>query len=281
VRKLGDATLTMVNGGDFRLDGGAMHGVVPKTIWSSLVSCDEHNRCTYTTNCLLAEVGGKRVLVETGNGDKFPPRLKDIYGIDHDRSVAVALAELGVEPASIDVVVLTHLHFDHVGGCTRRTTTGVEPVFPRARHVVQRAELEAARHPHVRNKASYLAENVEPLAAAGLLEVVEGEVEVAPGVRVVPSPGHSRGHQSVLIDGGGGERALFLGDVVPTSVHVPLPWVMAYDLDVERTLASREALYERALAERWLLLFGHDRRHGGYLARGDGGRFEIGPLVDC
>src|SRR5262245_18465124 len=103
-RKLGDASLTMVNGGDFRLDGGAMHGVVPKTMWSRLVSCDELNRCTYTTNCLLVEVRGKRVLVETGNGDKFPPRLKELYGIDHDRSVAVALAELGVEPESIDAV---------------------------------------------------------------------------------------------------------------------------------------------------------------------------------
>jgi glyoxylase-like metal-dependent hydrolase (beta-lactamase superfamily II) len=242
MRALGDAQLTMVNGGDFRLDGGAMHGVVPKTIWSRLVSCDAENRCTYTTNCLLVELGGRRVLIETGNGDKFPDRLKAIYGIDHDRSVAVALREIGVEPASIDVVVLTHLHFDHVGGCTRRTTDGGSaPVFPRARHVVQRAELDAALHPHERNRASYLAENLEPLLGAGLIDAIDGEREVAPGIRVIPSPGHSRGHQSVLIDGGG-ERALFLGDVVPTSVHVPLPWIMAYDLDVEGTLESRRAL---------------------------------------
>jgi glyoxylase-like metal-dependent hydrolase (beta-lactamase superfamily II) len=279
MKNLGDATLTMVNGGDFRLDGGAMHGVVPKTIWSRLVSCDEHNRCTYTTNCLLVEIGGKRVLVETGNGDKFPARLKDIYGIDHDRSIGVALAEIGVEPESIDAVVLTHLHFDHVGGCTRRAGDGFAPVFPRARHVVQRAELDAARHAHERNKASYLPENIEPLVEAGLLDAVDGEAEVVPGITVLPSPGHSRGHQSVLIDGGE-QKALFLGDVVPTAVHLPLPWIMGYDLDVEGTLASRRRLYQRALAERWLVLFGHDRRHGAYLGTDDAGRVHAAELVD-
>jgi glyoxylase-like metal-dependent hydrolase (beta-lactamase superfamily II) len=280
-RALGDATLTMLNGGDFRLDGGAMHGVVPKTIWNRLVSCDEHNRCTYSTNCLLVDIGGTRVLVETGNGDKFPARLKDIYGIDHDRSVSVSLRELGVEPESIDVVVLTHLHFDHVGGCTRRTASGaVEPVFTRARHIVQRTELDAAQRAHERNRASYLAENIEPLQAAGLLQAVDGEVEVTPGVTVVPTPGHSHGHQSVLIDGGGGEKALFLGDVVPTSVHVPLPWIMGYDLDVEGTLASKKRLYARAEPERWLLLFGHDRRHAAHLSRDDRGQPIAGPLVD-
>jgi len=286
-RALGNASLTMINGGDFRLDGGAMHGVVPKTIWNKLVSCDDHNRVTYATNCLLVEIGGKRVLVETGNGDKFPAKLKEIYGIDHDRSAAAALRELGVEPESIDVVVLTHLHFDHVGGCTRRRASSdrsgpgsIEPVFPRARHVVQRVELDAARHAHERNRASYLPENIDPLEAAGLFQVVDGEVEVAPGVTVIPTPGHSHGHQSVLIDGGAGEKALFLGDVVPTSIHVPLPWIMGYDLDVEGTLASKKRLYARADAERWLLLFGHDRHHGAYLAHDDRGQPVAGPLVD-
>ncbi|RMH39452.1 MAG: MBL fold metallo-hydrolase [Deltaproteobacteria bacterium] len=274
-RKLGQVTLTMVNGGDFRLDGGAMHGVVPKTLWNRLVSCDEHNRCTYTTNCLLVETCGKRVLIETGNGDKFPPDLKDIYGIDHDRCVAAALRDIGVEPESIDVVVMTHLHFDHSGGATRRDGDRVVPVFPRARHVVQARELVAATHPHERNRASYLAENIEPLREAGLLHTVDGEAEVAPGIRVLPTPGHTPGHQSVLIDGGD-EKAVFLGDVVPTAVHVPLPWIMAYDLDVEATLASRKRLYERARAEMWMLLFGHDRHHAAYLEIDDRGRFRAG-----
>jgi glyoxylase-like metal-dependent hydrolase (beta-lactamase superfamily II) len=280
--KLGDATLTMVNGGDFRLDGGAMHGVVPKTIWSRLVSCDDKNRVTYSTNCLLVEMGGQRILVETGNGDKFPAREKEIYGIDHDRSVAAALRELGVEPESIDWVIMTHLHFDHAGGTTARRGSDLVPVFPRARHVVQRREWEAAAHPHERNRASYLDENYAPLAAAGLIHQVEGEAELVPGVRVIPTPGHTPGHQSVLIDGGGSgpeSRALFLGDVVPTSVHVRLPFIMAYDLDVEGTLASKKKLYPRAIAERWIVLWGHDRQHGGVLALDEKGQPSVERFV--
>lgn len=279
-RTLGRATLTMLNGGDFRLDGGAMHGVVPKTIWSRLVSCDDRNRCTYTTNCLLVEIGGQRVLVETGNGDKFPPKEKDIYGIDHDRSIATALSEIGVTPESIDVVVMTHLHFDHAGGATRRRRDGgLEPVFSRARHVVQRRELDAAHHPHERNRASYLAENFAPLEAAGLLVTVDGEAEIVPGVRVLPTPGHTPGHQSVLIDGGDGEKALFLGDVVPTSVHVRLPFIMAYDLDVEATLSSKKRLFARAIEEGWIVLWGHDRQHGGRLRWDDKGQPQVAEYV--
>src|SRR5258707_8179963 len=188
---LGDARLTMLNGGNFRLDGGAMHGVVPKTLWSKLVSCDAQNRCEYTTRCLLIEVAGRRILVETGNGDKFAPKLKDIYGIDHDRSIGDALREVGVEPESIDTVVMTHLHFDHSGGTTRKTASGaLEPVFKRAKHVIQRGEFADATHPHERNRASYLAENFAPLADAQLLQLVDGETEFAPGARVIPPPGH-------------------------------------------------------------------------------------------
>ncbi len=276
---MGNAKITVINGGDFRLDGGAMHGVVPKTLWNRLVSCDERNRCTYSTNCVLVELAGRRVLIETGNGDKFPAKLKDLYGIDHDRSIAVALRDIGVDPESIDVVVMTHLHFDHAGGCTRRTASGVEPVFPRAEHVVQRAELFAAQHPHERNRASYLPENFEPLLSAGLLRTVDGAAEIAPGITVVPTPGHTPGHQSVVIDGGDG-KACLLGDVVPTSVHVRVPYVMAYDLDVEATLRSKKALYERAFAESWLLLFGHDRHHGTRLTRDERGEPVAGELLD-
>jgi len=278
--RLGTASLTMINGGDFRLDGGAMHGVVPKTIWSRLVSCDDQNRCTYSTNCLLVEIGGKRILVETGNGDKFSPKLKDIYGIYHDRSAATALRDIGVDPESIDFVLMTHLHFDHCGGATTRTVSGdVVPVFPRAVHVVQRAELEAARHPHERNRASYLAENFGPLEEAQLLRAVDGETDLLPGVTVIPTPGHTPGHQSVLIDGGG-DKALFLGDVVPTSIHVRLPYVMSYDLDVEATLGSKKRIYRRAFDEDWLLLFGHDRHHGTRLTRDRHGNPIAGDLIE-
>jgi glyoxylase-like metal-dependent hydrolase (beta-lactamase superfamily II) len=281
--QFGDLTLTLVNGGNFRLDGGAMHGVVPKTLWNRLVSCDELNRVEYATNCLLVEGRGKRTLIETGNGDKFSAREKEIYGIDHDQSAEKNLRALGVEPESIDFVVMTHLHFDHSGGTTKRTASGaLEPVFKRARHVIQRGEFADATHPHERNRASYLAENFAPLAEAQLLQLVDGETEFAPGVRVLLTPGHTAHHQSVLIDDGHGHKALFLGDVVPTSIHVKLPFIMAYDLDVVGTLESKRRILGRAIDERWLVVFGHDKDlsagYLGYDAKGNISVVERAPI---
>ena len=275
--RFGDLELTLINGGNFRLDGGAMHGVVPKTIWSRLVSCDELNRVEYATNCLLVESGGRRTLIETGNGDKFPEKEREIYGIDHDRSVEKNLRAAGVEPQSIDFVVMTHLHFDHSGGATRRTAGGrVEPVFARARHVIQRGELDDATHPHERNRASYLAENIAPLVDASLVQLVDGEAEFAPGLRVIPTPGHTAHHQSVLIDDGHGHKALFLGDVVPTSLHLKLPFIMAFDLDVVATLETKRHLLARAVDERWLVIFGHDKDlQSGYLGRDARGQIAV------
>lgn len=256
--RFGDLTIRLVNGGNFRLDGGAMHGVVPKTIWSRLVSCDDKNRCSYATNCLLVESAGRRVLIETGNGDKFSAKEKDIYGIDHDQSTAQHLKALGVEPESIDYVIMSHLHFDHSGGTTRRTPNGLAPVFPRAKHVIQARELHDATHAHERNRASYLGENFLPLQEAGLLLPVEGEVEVTPGVRVLPTPGHTAGHQSVVVSDGHGHNLVFFGDVIPTAVHLRLPFIMAYDLDVVGTLESKRKLLDRVAQERWLAVFGHE-----------------------
>lgn len=286
---LGDLKLHSLNGGNFRLDGGAMHGVVPKTIWSRLVSCDERNRCAYSTRCLLVETAGQRVLIETGNGDKFSPKLKDIYGIDHDRAVGHALAEIGLSPDDIDVVIMTHLHFDHAGGTTRRAQDGTvpgregahEPVFRRARHVIQAIEWHEATHPHERNRASYLAENLRPLEEARLLHLVDGEAEVAPGVRVLPTPGHTAGHQSILLGSHDGPKALFLGDTVPTALHTRLPFIMAYDTEPIRNLETKRALFERSVREEWLLLWGHDPDHvGGRLRVDADGKFEIRELVD-
>jgi len=260
--------------------------VVPKTLWSKLVSCDALNRCEYATRCLLIEAAGKRVLVETGNGDKFSPKLKDIYGIDHDRSVEHALREVGLSPDDIDFVVMTHLHFDHSGGATRYSTTGsgLAPVFKRARHVVQRKEWKDAVKPHERNRASYLQENIAPLADGGgeRLWLVDGETEIVPGVRVVPTPGHTPGHQSVLIGAWDPDapKALFLGDVVPTAVHVKIPWVMGYDMDPAGTVETKRALFTRALQEDWLLLWGHDKDNaGGRLGVDKDGNFVVSELV--
>ncbi len=260
--RMGDLTVTALDGGSFRLDGGAMHGVVPKTLWSKLVSCDAQNRVSYCTRCLLVEGRGRRTLIETGNGDKFSPKYKDIYGIDHERAVGEALREVGVTPDAIDVVVMTHMHFDHSGGTTRRSGSGaIEPVFGRARHVVQAREWQDATRPHERNRASYLGENIFPLETAGLLALVDGESEVAPGVRVIPTPGHTPGHQSVLIGDPGGPRLLFLGDVVPTALHTRLPYIMAYDLEPALTLETKRSLFRRAIEEQWTVVWGHDVEH--------------------
>ncbi len=264
--RFGDFEVTLINGGNFRLDGGAMHGVVPKTIWNRLVSCDDHNRVEYATNCLYVEGRGKRFLVETGNGSKFPEKEREIYGIAQDECVEMQLRARGIDPLSIDYVLMTHLHFDHSGGCTRRTSSGFELVFPRARHVIQRGEYHDAVHAHERNRASYLEENLTPLAAAHALELVDGEVEVSPGVRVLPTPGHTAHHQSIAFDDGHGQRLLFFGDVIPTALHLRLPFIMAYDLDVVATLESKRRLLEKAKSEKWLLVFGHETEtQAGYL----------------
>ncbi|MEK6607816.1 MAG: MBL fold metallo-hydrolase [Myxococcota bacterium] len=242
----------------FRLDGGAMHGVVPKTLWAKVAPPDEQNRVEYTTRCLLLEGHGRRILVETGNGDKWSPREREIFAIEPGAGIARRLRAAGVEPGSIDTVVTTHLHFDHIGGATFRDEGGApRPTFPRARHLTQRQELHDAFHPHERNRASYLDENLRPLADAGLFDELDGEREIANGVRVVPTPGHTPGHQSLLIEGDGA-RLFFCGDLMPTSAHLRLPWVMAYDVLPVTTLETKRAMVERAIREGWILVWGHD-----------------------
>jgi glyoxylase-like metal-dependent hydrolase (beta-lactamase superfamily II) len=277
--KIGPYELTLINAGNFRLDGGAMHGVVPKTLWSRAVSADADNRVEYATNCLLIEGQGRRILVETGNGDKWSDRDRSIYAIEEGSGIARRLRERGVAPDTIDTVVLTHLHFDHIGGATWRDEAGgLHATFARARHVVQRAELRDARSPHERNRASYLGENIDPLVEAGLFETVEGEHEIAPAVCVTPTPGHTEGHQSVLVQGGG-QVGFFCGDVIPTSLHLRLPYIMAYDLMPVVTLETKRRLLERMIAGRWIVFWGHDLAlRGGTIERAASGAPVVRPV---
>lgn len=257
--RLGDWDIRAIEAERFRLDGGAMHGVVPRALWAPLAPPDADNRAQYTTRCLLLEGHGRRILVETGNGDKWSAREMRTFAIEPGAGIARRLRDAGVEPDSVDTVVLTHLHFDHVGGAVWRDESGApRPTFARARHVAQRQEISDAFHPNERTRASYRAENLDPLAAAGLLHAVDGETEIAPGLRVVPTPGHTAGHQSVLVEGEGRARLLFFGDVVPTSVHLKLPWIMAYDLAPLETLETKRRLIERAAREGWIVVWGHD-----------------------
>jgi glyoxylase-like metal-dependent hydrolase (beta-lactamase superfamily II) len=248
-----------VEGGGQRLDGGAMFGVVPKPLWERRIPADARNRIPLALRCLVVEHDDGLVLVDTGIGNKEDAKFKDIYGVENTgtngrTALEDGLAELGAGPADIRWVVNTHLHFDHAGGNTYRDPAGsVLPTFPRARYVVQQGDWDFAHHTNERTAASYLAANFASLR----FELVSGEVELLPGIRCLPTPGHVPYHQSVLVESGG-ERLCFLADLVPTSAHLPLPWIMGYDLEPLVTLESKRRLYARAEAEGWLLFFEHD-----------------------
>jgi len=238
-----------------------MFGVVPKPLWSRRAPADERNRIPLSMRCLLVETDEAIVLIDTGLGNKESDRFKSIYGVSNEGSptrLESSLEALGVLPEDIDFVVATHLHFDHAGGGTVRDPDGtVRPSFPGARYVVSRGEYEFARLDNERVRASYMAANFEPLAAAGCLELVDGDAEVVPGVSMVHTPGHTPHHQSIRVDIGG-DQLLFLADLVPTTAHLPLSWIMGYDVEPLVTLESKKNLLSRAAEEGWLLAFEHD-----------------------
>ena len=269
-----------LEGGMQRLDGGAMFGVVPKPLWERRIVPDERNRIPLALRCLLVEHDDGPVLIDTGLGNKETAKFKDIYGVENEgrtgrTRLEDALAECGYRPEDVRWVINTHLHFDHAGGNTFRDPDGnVALSFPRARYVVQKGELDFASHTNERTAASYLAPNFATVP----FTLLDGEAEVLPGLRSVPTPGHVPYHQSILVESGG-ERACFLADVVPTSAHLPLPWIMAYDLEPLVTLESKRRLYARAELEGWLLLFGHDPAVvGGRLGRDGKGFGLVDPL---
>ena len=257
--RVGRFTCHALEAGKQRLDGGAMFGVVPKPLWERRIPADERNRIPLALRCLLIEHDDGLVLIDTGIGNKEDEKFRGIYGVENEgqggrTQLEDALSALGHAAADVRWVINTHLHFDHAGGDTWRDPAGkVGPAFPKARYVVQRGELEFARHTNERTAGSYLAHNF-----AGLdFTLLDGEAEPLPGIHCLPTPGHVPYHQSLLIESGG-ERACFLADLVPTSAHLPLPWIMGYDLEPLVTLESRRRLYQRVEAEGWLLLFEHD-----------------------
>jgi glyoxylase-like metal-dependent hydrolase (beta-lactamase superfamily II) len=248
-----------LEGGMQHLDGGAMFGVVPKPLWERRIPADERNRIPLALRCLLVEHDDGPVLIDTGVGNKESEKFKEIYGVQNEgragrTRLEDALAEVGHRPEDVRWVINTHLHFDHAGGNTFRDAGGIVAAsFPRARYVVQKGELDFARHTNERTAASYLSHNFETVT----FTLLEGEAALLPGIRCVPTPGHVPYHQSVLVESGG-EQVCFLADVVPTSAHLPLPWIMGYDVEPLVTLESKRRLYARAEVEAWRLVFGHD-----------------------
>lgn len=257
--RLGALKLALAADGEIRLDGGAMFGVVPRALWAHKKPPDERNRIRMTTNCLLVERGDDLLLVDTGTGDKGDAKFNDIFGVDpRAERLPQAIRRAGYEPGDVTHVLLTHLHFDHAGWNTVEEGGRWVPTFPRARYWLSRGEVEHARNPNLRDRASYDPRNWEPLFEAGVVELFEGGTEPVPGVEAVTVPGHNRDMCIVLLDGGGGEKGVFLADLVPTAAHVPYPWIMSYDLYPMETLAHKQRWLPLAAEEGWLTIFEHD-----------------------
>jgi len=253
--KLGLFEIDILSDGTLALDGGQMFGVVPKPLWERHLPADTRNRVRLGLNCLLVRTGTRNVLIETGIGDKFEPKFTDIYGIDKPTTLLAELEKRGLRPDDIDIVVNTHLHFDHCGWNTRLEKGTLIPTFPRARYFNQKGEWDHALHPTMRDRVSYRPDFFQ--AAEDQTEFLQGNHEIAPGIRVEVLPGHTRDMQCVWIESEG-ECACFIGDLVPTRAHLPYPWIMAFDLYPLETLANKQRFLPQLAARGALVIFPHD-----------------------
>jgi methylmalonyl-CoA epimerase len=254
---IGDFELISLSDGFFKLDGGSMFGVVPKTLWSAKAPADDRNRITLAMRPLIVR-GARTMIIDAGMGDKENQKFHDIYGVDRARHLDHSLAEAGLSAEDIDIVLASHLHFDHAGGFTVRDPGGrVRPRFPRAQYVVRRGEWDDATHPNARTRASYFLENYVPLADAGVLQLVDEDRTIMPGVSVRRTGGHTPHHQMVVIESGG-QTAAFVADMIPTTVHVPDAWVMGYDLNPLEAMTVKHDFVNEAIAKNTLVFFEHD-----------------------
>ncbi len=275
--KLGDFELYFLHDGEFWLDGGGYFGVIPKVLWSRLISPDEKNRVALKSNPLLVKTDDHNILIDPGLGNKYSDKQRNIWKIKTEPSVVECLEELGMTADDIDIVVATHLHFDHVGACTEFDNAGkAVPVFKNATHYVQRGEWEDAIHPDVRTKGTYFLENYVPLDEAGLLEFVEGNVEIVQGVRVEVTGGHTKHHQIIFIESQG-ETAVYFGGIVSSINHVKVAYTMGFDLYPVEIMEQRQKLYKRAIDENWVVILEHDPDHRAIYIKNDGQKYSFEP----
>jgi len=277
---LGDFELTIVSDGTYFLDGGAFFGVVPKTMWSKKVTPDEQNRLDAGLNSLLVRTGEKNILIETGIGNKLPDKLVHIY--KQPAKLLDNLHDAGVAPEDIDIVINTHLHFDHCGWNTVRHDGKVAPTFPRAKYYAPEGEWQYARHPSERDAISFISENYDPLVESGQMTLLRGGEEIVPGISVKTFPGHTAHMQAVIVRSGGGngnKTACYISDLIATSAHINLVWGMAFDLYPLEVIESRKKYYAQAIPERWLTVFTHDdQTPWGYVERDERGRLKLALL---
>lgn len=269
---VGDFELTALSDGIYRLDGGAFFGVIPKTLWSRKTQSDEKNRVPSGLTSILVRTGDKNILIETGMGNKLPEKMAQIFG--QPAKLIEQLHSAGVSPEQIDIVINTHLHFDHCGWNTVREHGAIKPTFPNATYYVQEGEWKHA-HEGLRDSVSYLHENYDPLVERGKMKLLRGDQEIVPGISVEVFPGHTRDMQAVLIQSGG-KTACYISDLIPTSAHLDLNWVMGFDLYPVETIESRRRYYSRAIPQKWLTIFTHDpETPWGYLAEDERGKITL------
>jgi glyoxylase-like metal-dependent hydrolase (beta-lactamase superfamily II) len=282
--KIGDYEICPVPTGLFGLDGGAMFGTVPKVLWEKSNPPDGKNRIPMEARALLLKSPSRNILIDSGNGsdfvakygEKLGTKFAEMYGLDaNGPSLLKSLAGHGLQPEDVTDVILTHLHFDHAGGATTEKNGELVPTFPRSRYYVQKANLATASHPNIREKASYFAANFAPLQKAGVLTLLEGNREnLLPGISVVISNGHTQGQQMVKVSDGK-TTLIYCGDVIPTSSHVRLAWVMGYDLEPLTLIEEKRKLLSQAAPGQWYLYFEHDPYCDAALATPQGSDFAV------
>ncbi|HTS57926.1 MAG TPA: MBL fold metallo-hydrolase [Terriglobales bacterium] len=270
---LGDFELIVVSDGIYHLDGGAFFGVVPKALWQKKAAPDEHNRVPLGLNSVVVRTGKHTVLIETGIGNKLPEKLRRIYG--QPAQLLEGLSAAGISPDDIDVVINTHLHFDHCGWNTVRRGDQFVATFPKARYYVQAGEWRHGRRQLERDAISYISANYDPLVANEKMQLLHGDQDIVPGISVKVFAGHTRHMQAVYVQSAG-KTACYISDLIPTTAHLDLTWVMAFDLFPLETIESRKRFYSQAIPESWLTLFTHDPNvPWAYLKRDEQGKLEI------
>jgi len=274
---LGDFELTVFSDGTYPLDGGAFFGVIPKTMWSKKMVPDDRNLVTAGLNSLLIRTGKQTVLVETGMGNKLSERMVKIYG--QPAQLLANLAAGSVSPEDIDVVINTHLHFDHCGWNTVRNQEGrAVATFPRAKYYAPEGEWQYGRHPSERDAISYIPDNYDPLVQSGQMTLLKGGEEILPGICVRTFPGHTASMQAVTVQSGD-KTACYISDLIPTSAHIDLAWGMGFDLYPLQTIESKKNYYAQSVPEKWLTVFTHDpKTPWAYVEKDESGKMVSRPV---